>query len=290
MASAQERVMQAMKACGEATRPQLASATGLSLVMVNQVVATLCRQGVLQAEAQVPSGGGRPAQQYKLNSGSKFYALIRLWRNDKLLHARTEELNLSGTPTRHMEADFAYVDIESFDNWLDKLAHSHRLSGITLCTDEEIKREETIAHLQKRYHCVVQSPTTAALLCEHKEGSTTLILPQGQEASCAHYSNGKIQESGALNLLPLPATWAGIDYEDRALVVDTVSRLLQIIICIQRPTRVILHAPAWSPRLVERIRYNVSAKLKDKLPPLRFVNLTENAQAESMRKFAVGIS
>lgn len=282
--------MQVMKACGKATRPQMAAATGLSLVMVNQVVATLCRQGVLQEGAQVASGGGRPALLYKLNSGCKYYALIRLWRNDKLLHARAEELDLSGTPTRHMEADFAYVDIESFDNWLDKLARRHRLSGITLYTDEEIKREETITHLQKRYHCAVQSPTTAALLCEHREGSTTLVLPQGQEASCAHYRNGKIQESGALNLLPLPATWASIDYEDRALVVDTVSRLLQMLICIQQPTRVVLHAPAWAPRLVERIRYNVSAKLKDKLPPLRFVNLTAAAQAENMRRFALGIS
>ncbi len=279
--------MQVMKACGVATRPQIAAATGLSLVMVNQVVAGLCRQGVLQAGAQVPSGGGRPAQQYKLNNGSKFYALIRLWRNDKLLHACAEELDLSGTPTRHMEADFAYVDIESFDNWLDKLTRRHRLSGITLYTDEEIKREETIAHLQKRYQCAVQSPTTAALLCEHKEGSTALVLPQGQEASCAHYRNGKIQESGALNLLPLPTTWASIDYEDRALMVDTVSKLLQIIICIQRPGRVVLHAPAWVPRLVERIHYNVSAKLKDKLPPLRFINLTAPVHAEKMRKFAI---
>ena len=287
MATAEKRVLQALQARGTATRPQLATATGLSLVMVNRVMADLCRNGMIKEVGEAPSGGGRKALQYCLRSDGAYHALIRMEREGNLLRGVLEELDGTGTPIRTLQGNFAYVDSESFDGWLDTITRKHALRSITLCTPGEPDKKSTIHHLHKRYGCRVQYPSAAAILSERREGETTLYLPEGNDAACAIYRNGKLSESGALALLPLPTDWAGIAHTDRALVEETVARLLQMICCILSPTRLCLHTPEWAPRFTERIRYNADTKLKGLLPPIRFCRLEKEALLVAMRRYAV---
>ena len=287
MATAEKRVLQALQARGTATRPQLATATGLSLVMVNRVMADLCRNGMIKEVGEAPSGGGRKALQYCLRSDGAYHALIRMEREGNLLRGVLEELDGTGTPIRTLQGNFAYVDSESFDGWLDTITRKHALRSITLCAPGEPDKKSTIHHLHKRYGCRVQCPSVAAILSERREGETTLYLPEGNDAACAFYRNGKLSESGALPLLPLPTDWAGIAHTDRALVEETVARLLQMICCILSPTRLCLHTPEWAPRFTERIRYNADTKLKGLLPPIRFCRLEKEALLAAMRRYAV---
>lgn len=290
MATAQKRVLQALQARGTATRPQLAAATGLSLVMVNRVMAELYRSGIIKGAGEAASGGGRRAQQYCLRGEGAYHALIRLEREGKLLKGELEELDGTGTPIRTLQGNFAYVDSESFDSWLDTAARKHALSSITLCTPGgEPDKKSTIHHLHKRYGCRVQYPTEAAVLSERREGESTLYLPAGSDAACAIYRNGKLSESGALALLPLPTDWANIAHSDRALVEETVARLLQMICCILSPTRICLHTPAWNAKLKERICYNAGIKLKGQLPPVRFIPLCADSLRQALRRYAVKI-
>lgn len=287
MATAEKRVLQALQGLGTATRPQLAAATGLSLVMVNRVMAELCRSGMIKEAGEAASSGGRRAQQYRLRSDGAYHALIRLEREGNILKGLLEELDGTGTPIRTLQGNFAYVDSESFDGWLDTITRKHALRSITLCTPGEPDKKSTIHHLHKRYGCRVQYPSAAAILSERREGETTLYLPEGNDAACAIYRNGKLSESGALALLPLPTDWAGIAHTDRALVEETVARLIQMICCILSPTRLCLHTPEWAPRFTERIRYNADTKLKGLLPPIRFCRLEKEALLVAMRRYAV---
>lgn len=287
MATAEKRVLQALQARGIATRPELAAATGLSLVMVNQVIAGLCSEGVVKAAGEAASSGGRRARQYRLRSDGAYHALIRLAREGNILVGEVEELDSTGCPTCKMQGNFAYVDSDSFDAWLDTLTRRHTLRSITLCTAGAPDQKSTITHLHKRYGCRVKYPSTAAVLNERHEGEASLYLPEGQEASCAIYRNGKLTESGALSLLPLPIEWSHIPHSDRSLVEETVARLIQMISCILSPTRISLHIAEWPPRLTERILYNAGTKLRGQMPPIRFSEHTDEALLRAMRQYAV---
>ena len=286
MASAEKRILRELQARGEATRPQLAAATGLSLVMVNQVMAGLCRSGAVSPAGETPSGGGRPAKRYRFNIGSQVHALIQVGREGNILKGQIEELDLSGRSIRTMAGHFAYLDTESFDGWLDTLTRRHALHGITLYAESDAPSAEMISHLKKRYACRVQAPGTAAVLSERREGELTLSLPQGSTASCAVYRHGRIQECGDLSLLPLPREWQAVPHTDRAMLEETVANMLRMLTCILSPTRICLHTPDWPGKLKERIRYNAGIKLKGQLPPIRFATLTKEGLQQALRRYA----
>ena len=287
MIGSEKRVIRALQERGEATRPQLAAATGLSLVTVNHVVAKLSRSGEVRSLGVVPSGGGRPVQLYGINPGHGCHIIIRLAKEGNLLRGELEQLDMTGTLQHHKSANFAYIDSESFDGWLDPIMRRHHIRSITLYTDAPADLKETAYHLQKRYGCKVRTPSCATLLSARKDGELTLCLPDGAEASGAYVHGGKTQSCGTLSLLPLPCNWQEIDHTDRVLLEETVARLLQILICILAPTRICLYTPAWSSRLMERIRYNTSTKMKGKLPAIRFAPLTEDAVLSALREYSV---
>ncbi len=289
MANAEKRVLRELQARGESTRPQLAAATGLSLVMVNQVIAALSKSGVVSESGESPSGGGRPAKRYKINSGSSMHALIQVEREGNILKGSLEELDLSGRCLRTMAGNFAYVDKESFDGWLDTLTRRHTLRSITLYAMGDLRLPETASHLRKRYGCRVLAPTTAAILSERREGELTLCLPEGAPASCTVYRHGHRQECGDLALLPLPREWQAVTHTDRALQEETVASMLRILTCILSPARICLHTPEWPAKLQERICYNAGIKLKGQLPPVRFVALHTEGLQQALRRFATRI-
>lgn len=285
MAGSDIKVLQELQSRGKATRPQLAAATGLSLVTVTHVVEKLCRSGAVLTDAVIPSGGGRPVQQYRFNQSNGFHVLIHLEREGNILHGTLEELDLDGGVIRSQNGRFAYVDQESFDGWLDAVCRHHKPRSITLFSSAELRIKEIATHWEKRYGCTVRTPGAATLLAKTKEGEATLCLPEGENAHCTICRHGQLQESGALSLLPLPAEWKEINHSDRSLLEETVARMLQIITCILAPTRISLHAPAWSPRLMERMRYNASTKLRGQLPPIRFVPLSTEGTLRAVRCF-----
>lgn len=285
MAKSDKIILRALQERGEATRPQLAAATGLSLVTVTHVIAKLCGSGAVSPGEMIPSGGGRPVRQYRYNRHHGYHVLIHLVREDKVLCGRIEELDMEGGVIRQREGHFAYIDKESFDGWLDTLCRRRTPRSITLCTGEEISKAELAAHWQKRYRCTVHTPSVAAVLSKSKEGEATLYLPEGENASCAIYRNGKIQESGPLHLLPLPCEWREIQHSDRSLLEESVARLLQIITCLAAPGKITLHSTIRNPRLLERIRYNADTKLKGQLPPIHFTPISQEELPRAMRRY-----
>lgn len=290
MKSTSIQVLHALQERGEATRPQLAHATGLSCVTIGRIMEELLKRGEAIAMGEIPSGGGRPVQLYRFNNRHSYNIVIRLTREGAQLQSELEELDLNGVPATKMQGRFSYIDKESFDGWLDTLNRRHRINSITLSGCAEIPKKEIIEHLQHRYKCRVYAPSDAALLATKREGIATLYLPQGSEASCVYYRHGKLQECGSLAQLPLPTDWQTLDYTDRTMQEEMVARLLLIINCIIAPGRIYIIAPNWNTRLTERIRYNLSTKVKGNLPTLRFITLPHNAIQQALREYASTIT
>lgn len=285
MAESDKIILRELRERGEATQPQLAAATGLSLVTVTHVIAKLCHAGAVSPGELIPSGGGRPVRQYRYNRHHGYHVLIHLTREGNVLHSLMEELDMEGGVIRQREGRFAYIDKESFDGGLDTLCRRKAPRSITLCTGEEISKAELSEHWQKRYRCTVHTPSAAAILAKRREGEATLYLPEGENASCAIFRNGKIQESGPLHLLPLPCEWREIQHSDRSMLEETVARLLQIITCLAAPSKITLHSAIRNQRLLERIRYNANTKLKGHLPAIHFIPISQEELQRTMRRY-----
>ena len=289
MTPSEQQVLRILRERGEATRPQLATATGISLVTINQAVSRLMLGGHLEECGSIPSGGGRPVQLYRFNRRRAYHVLLRIQRDGRTLHAQLEEIDLQGTPIVHLEGRFAYLDKESFDGWIDSIRHRHHLRSIVLSASAAIPTDELAQHLQARYNCAVHTPGIAAMLAVQHKQNVVLCLPAGEPADCAYIHHGHLHECSTLATLPLPCPWEEILQHDTSMQEEAAARLIQILSCILSPASIHIHTPQWSSKLEERIRYNASIKLRGKLPVLRFSALSEDYVQHALRAYAVNM-
>ncbi|MBR5887373.1 MAG: hypothetical protein IKZ07_04095 [Akkermansia sp.] len=288
MTSAQQKVLKSMHERGEATRPQLAQATGLSLVSVGKAVAALCTSGELYEIAEVPSGGGRPVKLYRYNADYACHVLVQGQKEGALLNCTITLLDLHGRELRDIHANFAYLEPESFDGLLMKLLRRQKVRSITLILPSENLPVGMSNHLKSLYNCQVNTPTPATILAQGSKGETaTICLMPGAYPTCTMYRHGRFSESGPLHLLPAPMDWLSLDYSDRNQVEEMVARLLLTITCTIRPERITLYSPPFSSRLIERIRYNADTKLRNMLPHLTFEQIHNKLFVQKMLDFCV---
>ena len=281
------RITHFMQQQKQATRPQIAAAVGLSLVSTNAAVAALEKEGVLIAGESIPSGGGRPVRVYHFNAGHAAVALITAKPEAHCTLLRCELLDLHGRQIEQKEARFVQFHAESLDEWLDSAARHHKLQRI--CLPPGLGRS-LHAHLQKRHHCPVHEYSAAESLVSDKENALTLLLLRGEAPQGALRRNHVVTPCPLLQHLPLPQDWASLDYADHAMVEEMLARLLQLLTCTLNPAHIILHADFWNDRLMSRLNFNLSTKLRgiDSPPRLHFKTITAEKLAPKLRSAMVG--
>lgn len=284
--SALERVRLALQKRGEATRPQLAEATGLSLVSCNHAMVELCKRGEALEAGLIPSGGGRPVRLYRLNARHAYGAYFQAQRSGSLLGGKLEIYDMLGKTVRTYKAEFAYLGAESLNEWLDCATRSSSLFGISLEMPADILPAQMIEQLETRYRCPARLLNTADALADNTDDTLTLYLMQGHSPVCSLRRGSKQIHTGELGLLPMPATWSELDYSDHTLVEEMISRTITILACTLAPTRFVLYADFWTSRLTKRIQFNASAKLRRDHLPLHFHSITPVLAAERLRRFA----
>lgn len=284
-----ERVRAIVRTLGEATRPQLAAATGLSQVQVGKIVEAMCMAGELTARGRIASGGGRPAEVYGYRYAPA--AVFIAQREGSLLSGRLELLDERGNVRLTQQAHFAILHGQSLDDWLDTAVRRRPLGNIVLDVPPDLSTRELEHHLRRRYGCPVQRTTAAMVLAvaqdaAPQERAVTLALPVGKEPSACIRRGSTYQSCGRLGLLPQPALWEELDYEDHTLLEEMVARLLLMLTCTLDPTSISLHAAFWTERLTGRIRYNLGAKLKGTPPPkLNFCSITTTELAQLRHRY-----
>lgn len=284
--TALERIRQALHKRGEATRPQLAHDTGLSLVSSNQAMAELCKRGEAQEVGVVPSGGGRPVMLYQLNARHTHGAYFQAHRSGSLIRGTLEICDMLGRHVHTDSAEFAYLGVESLDEWLDAATRHRPLFGISLQMPADILPVGLTGHLEARYKCPARQLNTADALADDTDGTLTLYFSPGQAPVCSLRQGGKQLHTGELGLLPMPATWSELDYSDHTLVEEMISRTITILACTLAPTRFVLYSGFWTSRLTQRILFNTSAKLRQDSPSLQFLHITPAHATERLRHFA----
>lgn len=253
------RITRYMQQKRQSTRPQIAEAMGLSLVSTNAAVAALVKKGVLSAGEALPSGGGRPVQVYHFNPEHAVVALFTAEAETHSTRLHFELLDLYGQKIEEMQARFVQLHEESLDEWLDAVTRHHKLQRICLPPGLGGIVAE---HLHRRYNCTVQELYAAEALAGEKEDTLTLLIQQGQAPQGAMRRHGCITPCPLLHLLPLPHDWETLDYSDHTLVEEMLARLLQLLTCTLTPRRIYLYADFWNDRLISRINFNLSTKLR----------------------------
>lgn len=248
-----------MQQVQRATRPQIAAALGLSLVSTNAAVAALVKAEVLLPGELRPSGGGRPVREYHFNPAHAAVALITATAEPHCTLLTFELLNLRGQKTEEKQARFARLHAESLDEWLDSAARRHKL--LRICLPPELPGG-ILPHLQQRHTCCVQEYSAAEALVTGRENTLTLLLQKGRPPQAALLRHGNITPCLLLHHLPLPTTWDSLNYEDHTLVEEMLARLLQLLTCTLAPEHIDLHADFWTDRLITRLNFNLSTKLR----------------------------
>lgn len=266
-----------------ATRPQLAAALGLSLVSTNAAVAALAKEGVLTQGDLRPSGGGRPVREYRFNPDHGAVAFFTTASEAHCILLHFELLNLHGEKIEEREARFVQMHAESLDDWLDAAARRHNLQRICLPPG---LGQGILEHLQKRHRCPVQEYSAAEALAGQSENSLSLLLLKGREPQGAMRRNGAVTPLLQLRHLPLPEPWETLDYADHTLVEEMLARLLQVLTCTLSPARIDLHADFWNDRLIHRLDFNLSTKLRGITPPplLHYFTITPETLARRLRQ------
>lgn len=273
--SSEQRIRRLLRERQEATRPQLAGASGISLVTVGKIIRKLLKQGEIIELGPIPSGGGRPVQLYRYQVDCATCALFETQKQNNQIYGTLEILNLQGQLRYKIEARFAQLHIYSLDGWLDEAQRKCPLQQVSLCfpTGEEIT--DLSRHLEQRYHCSVLNITPAVALADNREQTLTLCLLRNQKPTAAWRRHGILHPAGPLWRLPMPADWEKLPYDDHTLVEEMAARLTAILCCTMAPPRVVIYSDFWTQKLTARIRYNLSTKLPPRtLPALAFRNIT----------------
>lgn len=273
----------------EATRPQLAAASGLSLVTINKAVSALCLQGALRLKGTVASGGGRPVQLYAFHAGHALCGVFQAESEQGYLRGHLDITDMAGRVLRQEEARFALLQEASLDDWLDRATRRRPLHRVLLDLPPTLPETGLAAHICARYGCSVRRANAAAGLISERPQTMALYLPRHRPPQGCLRRGGELISCDALHLLPLPTAWETLDYEDHTLTEEMVSRLLHLLTATHTPARFELFADWWTERLQTRIRYNLSAKLRgyDRLPRLHFRFCSEKEAYEAARKAAL---
>lgn len=286
MQTACQRTLHALREQGTATRPALAAITELSVVSVDKALKELCRRGLAEKVGPAASGGGRPALLYRYCTERAQLCHIRFREDGRNLRGRIDFTDLGGKLLNRQEVSFAYLEEQALDSWLDDAAAGRPLVGIVLMAHPALPPLLN-EHLKKRYACGVKTVNLAEALADERNEHLTLVLQPGQAPHCAMRKNGILTSCGNLELLPLPARWEALDYSDHTLVEEMIARILLILTCTLAPRSCTLHATFWTPKLVQRIRFNTNAKLKGQSPTLHFRPAAPENTDSALRHFAL---
>ena len=285
---ARETLLSYMQETGEAGRRDMAAAVGVSHVMIGRLVRQLEAEGVLRDIGTAPSGGGRPERRYRYNGAHACVLLFRMEEEEN--RGTLELLDMQGRLLEQKSARFTRLHAEMLDDWLEGLTRRWRrkIKGIALHLPDSPAAAELSRHLQESRQVTVRRLNAAEALADGRSRTVTLFCLKGFAPHAAQRGERELHPCPHLHLLPLPSSWESMNYSDHTLVEEMLCRLIQMLTCTLNAERVVLHCNYLTERLLTRIRYNLSTKLKGMENPLRlhFRSITPEQLHRALRTAA----
>jgi hypothetical protein len=295
-------VRRTLKALKQATKHQIAEATGLSTV----TVATLLQELVEHHEAFeagfAASIGGRPARLFRFNENHAHVLILFTHEREGLdmLHARV--VNLFGIALYERDTPLAAIDLRAFEPYIDLAMQEYPsiraigfglpgvvLNGKFIAGDyPELVGAELLAHYQKRYQVPIlfENDVNAASVGYSKRtgiDAATLVylyFPQKYPPGAGIVIDGKLRKgssnfAGEIGSLPFGVNWYDPDlYTSLERVTDAIAQLTIIVSSLLNPHRLILFGAFLTLSHLERIRQQCTLRLSPHAIPA--IRLTED--------------
>ncbi|MEW4369816.1 ROK family protein [Paenibacillus kandeliae] len=260
-------VRQVMKRIETATKPQLASLTGLSVVTVNSLIRELSERGEIVADETVPSNGGRPALTYRYNYDFSLALVICMKEEQGSLLLSAVVINLEDRIVLKKETYIPAFAQEALLHLIeDCLAQYHdvKVIGIGLpgqvmdgvvavSSHQELEGVQIIRQVEQQFNLPVllENDVNAAVsgYCSRHEleGNETVIgvyfpplHPPGMGIHLdGQLVRGKNGMAGEIKFLPLPMDWYGPI--ESTVFAQAAAQIIQSVNAILAPDRIVMY-------------------------------------------------
>lgn len=304
-----------LRQCKEATKPELADRTGLSVVTINSLLEDLLKTGEVVQSGLAPSGGGRPSTRYQYRPDYRYAVLLYGHQSEgrNLMHLAV--VNLMGECVWRKEEYFDEILVESFEAVLDDVFGRFPETGllafglpgevvddvVTIHDYQALVGPEFMAHYKERYHLpvVFENDINAMTYGACREGDVEkatvagIYLPRIYPPGAGLVIQGKIYYgtshcAGELAGLPVPVSWDSLDYGRENDVLENLKLLTAVYGFTVAPETLIFYGDFFTEELQEQLRAYSGRLLEGKFHmDLIFAENLERDYEEGMKRLAL---
>ena len=304
-----------LRQCKEATKPELADRTGLSVGTINSLLEDLLKTGEVVQSGLAPSGGGRPSTRYQYRPDYRYAVLLYGHQSEgrNLMHLAV--VNLMGECVWRKEEYFDEILVESFEAVLDDVIGRFPEIGllafglpgevvddvVTIHDYQALVGPEFMAHYKERYHLPVvfendiNAMTYGACWEGDVEKATVagIYLPRIYPPGAGLVIQGKIYYgtshcAGELAGLPVPVSWDSLDYGREHDVLENLKLLTAVYGFTVAPETLIFYGDFFTEELQEQLRAYSGRLLEGKFHmDLIFAENLERDYEEGMKRLAL---
>lgn len=288
------KLRNALKEIGKATKPQLAEKTGLSVVTVNSLVNTLIDQGEIIPDVTLDSEGGRPAASFRFNSNFRLALVIYMHEYMGKDTAFYCVVNLRGEVIERSEQILNNPYVEDFDekieDYINKFPNIKAICfGIpgaevnqkvmVSCYDNMLEKSLS-GHIKDKFHLpvIVENDINAAVLgfsyqnkIEDSQCVIGLYFPDKYPPGAGIYLYGDIYRgrsnlAGEIKYLPLGVDWETFDF-NLSDTVNIIIKTIQVFMCTLNPDKIILYGENDGQAIQSLIYEKAASKVEKILIP-----------------------
>lgn len=304
-----------LRQCGEATKPELADRTGLSVVTINSLLEDFLKTGEAVQSGMAPSGEGRPSALYQYRPDYRYAVLLYGHQSEgrNLMHLAV--VNLTGECVWRKEEYFDEIRVESFESVLDDVIGRFPETGllafglpgevvndvVTIHDYQALIGPDFMAHYKERYHLPVifendiNAMTYGACRDDEMERATVagIYLPRIYPPGAGLVIQGKIYYgtshcAGELAGLPVPVSWDSLDYGSAEEVLENLKLLTAVYGFTTAPETLIYYGDFFTEELQEQLRTYSERLLEGKFHMnLVFEENLEHDYEEGMKRLAL---
>ena len=282
-------VRRTLKEMREATKQQIAEATGLSTVTVATILHQLIEESRVIDAGFIASAGGRPAQRFRFNENHSHVLVLFTHERDgqDVLYVRVA--NLNGAAVYEVETPLAEINLHTCEPYIDAALQAYasiaaigfglpgvEFGGQVLGADyPALTGTAFLAHYQARYHLpmIFENDVNAACVgyCRRNQiaseaATMYLYFPQKYAPGGGIYIDGKLYRgfsnyAGEVAGMPLGINWLDPAlYTSPERVCEAIATLIEAISLLLNPQSVILYGAFLTDTHLDDIRQRCAAR------------------------------
>lgn len=311
-----DTIRRVLKEIKKATKPQLASLTGLSVVTINSLMEVLCQKGEVLEDELDTSGGGRPAVTYSFNEDFSHGLIIYTSEYEKMEAATVAVINLYGEIIERNEIILHEVYESSFDMTIERMLNQYpnikaigmgmpglEIQGKMELSDyKNLEGKGFIEYLRNKFHIpvVFENDINAAVrgYCTSNQyedkNVVAIYIPIKHPLGVGIFINGDVYKgkdgfAGEAKYLPDGIKWRDPDFVSKNIV-SAIENLIITFTCLLNPDHIVIYRENLEqgdiPPILERCKEVIDRKM---LPQVTVSKEFTTDFANGIKQIALGL-